>query len=74
MASYIVAFGGGGFSEETDNTLLDDYIIELSRIVMPPYMLSSNCKWRRSSLHREVSQQLPAGASSGNPFERFCAL
>ena len=30
-AGHIVAMGGGGFSMETDNTLLDDYVLGLSR-------------------------------------------
>ncbi len=29
-ASHIVAMGGGGFSEESDNVLLDDYILRLT--------------------------------------------
>jgi dipeptidase E len=33
--SYVVAIGGGGFSEEPDNPLLDDYILSLSGKPMP---------------------------------------
>ena len=29
-ARQIVAFGGGGFSMERDNTLLDDYVLSLT--------------------------------------------
>ncbi len=35
MTSHIVALGGGGFSEERDNALLDDYILELSESSHP---------------------------------------
>jgi dipeptidase E len=31
MAGHIVALGGGGFSMETDNSLLDDFILSLAR-------------------------------------------
>jgi peptidase E len=35
VTSHIVALGGGGFSEESDNTLLDDYILGLSGSLCP---------------------------------------
>jgi peptidase E len=31
----IVALGGGGFSEESDNTLLDDFTLGLSGVNVP---------------------------------------
>jgi hypothetical protein len=31
----IVAFGGGGFSMESSNTLLDDYVLELAAVERP---------------------------------------
>jgi dipeptidase E len=35
LTRHIVAFGGGGFSEERDNTLLDDYVVALARRERP---------------------------------------
>jgi len=34
-AAHVVAMGGGGFSMETDNPLLDDYILSLARASRP---------------------------------------
>ena len=52
--SCIVAMGGGGFSMEPENPLLDDYLISLAEIRRASGLFSSNGERRRGWPHREV--------------------
>ena len=62
----IVAFGGGGFSMEAGNPLLDDYVLGLTGAARPEGVLPADGVGRRRPLHRAL---LPAlrGRVRGQP-------
>ena len=58
----IVAFGGGGFSMEAGNPLLDDYVLGLTRRRAPEGLLPAHRLGRRRPLHRALLPRVLAGA------------
>ncbi len=50
----IVAFGGGGFSMEPDNSLLDDYVLSLTGAAAPARLLPADGLRRRRPLRRAL--------------------
>ena len=57
-ARQIVAFGGGGFSMESGNPLLDDYVLGLSRRGAAAGLLPALGQRRRRPLHRPLLPRL----------------
>ena len=55
----IVAFGGGGFSMEWGNPLLDDHVLSLTGVPHPQGVLPADRERRRRSLRRPLLPGLP---------------
>ena len=51
---HIVAMGGGGFSMDPENPLLDNFVLGLSRRQPARGLLRSDCQRRLGHIHREV--------------------
>ena len=63
----IVTFGGGGFSMEAGNPLLDEFVLELTGKARPEGLLPAERQRRRRPLHRPLLPPLLGGALRADP-------
>jgi peptidase E len=72
--THIVALGGGGFSEETDNTLLDDYILGLTGVPEPRVCFLATASGDAEGYVDKFHASFPSGRARASHFPVFKPL